>query len=110
MEKLITFKTINFEYKLNKDKVIAIGLQNGVITFITSVGRFVCAGVRDAEAVFEKIKNVYGFYCIGVKEYEECRNDYDDKYKYRNQCDSIEFIPCTNMPVVNNDFRNGRRC
>ena len=106
----IIFKSVKSEYKLNRDKIVAERLHNGNIEFLTTVGVFVCKGVRDADDVFAKIHNVWSFASKGVDEYESYDNWQDNEHRYRNQCDCIEFIPCTNMPVVNNDNWGSRRC
>ena len=106
----IIFKSKESEYKLYREQIVAVRLQNGNIEFLTSIGMFVCKGVRDADDVFLKIHNVWSFASKGVDEFESYDNWQDIEYRFRNQCDSIEFIPCTNMPVVNNDFRSGRKC
>lgn len=90
---IIVFKTVEAEYKLNRDNVIAVRLQNGNIEFYMSVGVFVCKGVKDAEDVFAKMHNVRSFASKGVDEYDLYNHWMDKEYRYRNQCDSIEFIP-----------------
>ena len=94
---IIVFKTAEAEYKLNRDNVIVARLQNRNIEFYTAIGMLVCKEVRDANDVFLKLNNVWSFASKGVDEYDSYNDWQDKEYRYRNQCESIEFVPCSKI-------------